>query len=556
MRFRKINYLVITLSSVFLLSFNTTIANAVSGSEWRAGRIIDDSAFTNADTMTVSAIQDFLNRKVGTNGGNGTPGQCDTYGTKTSELGGGTRAQYGISRGNGGVFTCLKDYYEVPKLDPGPGIPASNYGGASIPSGAKSAAQIIWDAAQTYRISPRVILVTIQKESAGPLITDDWPLKSQYTYAMGARCPDTAPCDANYAGFSIQIRESARLFRYYLDNMRQSWWPYKKPGNNTILYNPNAACGSTNVNIETSATAALYTYTPYQPNQAALNNLYGSGDSCSAYGNRNFWRMFRDWFGSTKGLDYDGYVEDISISTNSSTVPAHEATTIIITARNTGNQAWSNSNYPVRLGTWSPQDHDSALYHPSWVNPHRPAALNQSVVEPGASGTFTFTIYPPNRSGIYQERFNLVSEGSTWFDGDGYLLTLNITKKDYTWSMVSQSSSNGFSLLPGQASTFTLVAKNTGNVTWTSSGDNPVRLGTWAGTNRNSAFYDPSWILPARPAVLQESSVAPGQNGTFVFNVRTPSTQKFYVERFNLVMDGISWMQDPWMEFNIDVRNP
>lgn len=49
--------------------------------------------------------------------------------------------------------------------------------------------------------------------------------------------------------------------------------------------------------LESFGTSALYNYTPYQPNQAALNNMYGSGDGCSAYGNRNFWRIFNDWFG-------------------------------------------------------------------------------------------------------------------------------------------------------------------------------------------------------------------------------------------------------------------
>ncbi len=28
--------------------------------------------------------------------------------------------------------------------------------------------------------------------------------------------------------------------------------------------------------------------------------MYGTGDGCSAYGNRNFWRYYTDWFGSTK----------------------------------------------------------------------------------------------------------------------------------------------------------------------------------------------------------------------------------------------------------------
>lgn len=278
-----------------ILVQTTHKANAVSGADWQAGRIIDDSIFTNKNAMSVSDVQAFLNKMVGTNSANGTAGVCDTNGLKQSELGGGTRSQYGAAHSNPTPFTCLKDYYEVPKTSPGAGLPASNYGG-SMPSGAISAAQIIWNAAQQYNINPQVLLVTLQKESAGPLVTDDWPLKSQYTYAMGAHCPDSTGCDPNYAGFSIQISESAALFRYYLDNITQPWWPYKKLGANNVLFNPSSACGFSSVNVQSLATAALYTYTPYQPNPAALNNMYGLGDACSAYGNRNFWRTFNDWF--------------------------------------------------------------------------------------------------------------------------------------------------------------------------------------------------------------------------------------------------------------------
>ncbi|MFM6963338.1 MAG: LysM peptidoglycan-binding domain-containing protein, partial [Micrococcales bacterium] len=70
---------------------------------------------------------------------------------------------------------------------------------------------------------------------------------------------------------------------------------------NNILYNPKASCGTAPILIKNQATADLYYYTPYTPNDAAIKNLYGSGDSCSAYGNRNFWRFYSDWFGSTVG---------------------------------------------------------------------------------------------------------------------------------------------------------------------------------------------------------------------------------------------------------------
>src|SRR5699024_1304734 len=43
--------------------------------------------------------------------------------------------------------------------------------------------------------------------------------------------------------------------------------------------------------------------TPYQPNKAALAAGYGIGDACSAYGNRNFYNYYTDWFGPTHGGD-------------------------------------------------------------------------------------------------------------------------------------------------------------------------------------------------------------------------------------------------------------
>ena len=52
--------------------------------------------------------------------------------------------------------------------------------------------------------------------------------------------------------------------------------------------------------IQNQATANLYYYTPYQPNAAALRAGYGEGDGCSAYGNRNFYQYFTDWFGATQ----------------------------------------------------------------------------------------------------------------------------------------------------------------------------------------------------------------------------------------------------------------
>jgi hypothetical protein len=67
-----------------------------------------------------------------------------------------------------------------------------------------------------------------------------------------------------------------------------------------IQYKNSSSCGTKTVSIENGATAALYNYTPYTPNAAAVAGGTGDvGDSCSSYGNRNFWRYFYQWFGSS-----------------------------------------------------------------------------------------------------------------------------------------------------------------------------------------------------------------------------------------------------------------
>ncbi|MCA9329184.1 hypothetical protein KDA11_00930, partial [Candidatus Saccharibacteria bacterium] len=163
----------------------------------------------------------------------------------------------------------------------------------NVPGG-KLAGQIIWDVAQEYGINPQVLIVMLQKEQG--LITDNWPWKVQYQKAMGYACPDTAPCDTQYYGFYNQVSSAAWQLKRYIA------LPYKynfQVGvTRYIQYNPNAACGGSQVYLENAATAALYNYTPYQPNAGALANMYGTAD-CGAYGNRNFWRYFNDWFGST-----------------------------------------------------------------------------------------------------------------------------------------------------------------------------------------------------------------------------------------------------------------
>lgn len=275
---------VLALSTLILLFMvaSTPRALALSGSEFNAGRIIDDAVFYNKDALNSSQIQQFLNSKVPS---------CDTNGAKP--YGNTTRAGYGTSRGYPPPYTCLKNYSQsIPSITNS----GSDLCKGSISAGTKSAAQIIYDVSQACGVNPQVLIVLLQKEQS--LVTDDWPWSIQYRSATGYGCPDTAPCDSEFYGFFNQVYQAAKAYKRYQANPTS--YNYRAGRNNTILWNPNAGCGTSSVYIVNQATAGLYIYTPYRPNQAALNNLYGSGDGCSSYGNRNFWRIFVEWFGSVR----------------------------------------------------------------------------------------------------------------------------------------------------------------------------------------------------------------------------------------------------------------
>jgi hypothetical protein len=141
----------------------------------------------------------------------------------------------------------------------------------------------------------------LEKEQS--LVTDDWPVTRQYNYALGMNCPDSGPgnsanCDAASAGFALQLYLGARQLKVYLGN--PNLFGYKAQQMNTIQWSTKATCGSSQVYIENSATAALYIYTPYRPNQAALDAGWGMGNECSSYGNRNFYLFYNTWFGDTQ----------------------------------------------------------------------------------------------------------------------------------------------------------------------------------------------------------------------------------------------------------------
>jgi hypothetical protein len=84
--------------------------------------------------------------------------------------------------------------------------------------------------------------------------------------------------------------------------------------------------------------------------------------------------------------------------------------------RNTGTEAWHPGQ--TFLGTTEPRDVASPIAASGWVNDHRAASIDHDV-NPGETGRFNFSVRAPAAAGDYDQFFNVVQEGVTWFSDSG-----------------------------------------------------------------------------------------------------------------------------------------
>ena len=446
---------------VGLLFVYPSNASAVTGSDFRSGNIIDDGVFFNPYGMSVEQIQQFLNSKVPV---------CDTSGSQP--YGGTTRAAYGASRGYPAPYICLKDYSQMTVSKSAEAGLCNGYGQST-----QSAAQIIYNVAQSCGINAKVLIVLLQKEQS--LITDDWPWSIQYRSATGYGCPDTAPCDAEYYGFFNQVYSAARQFkRYAKDSNLFNYRPYRE---NYIQYNPNASCGGSNVYIHNYATAGLYNYTPYQPNASALANLYGTGDSCGAYGNRNFWRMYNDWFNINETI-----INGLSVSINTQPDPTPfrgQTVTYSYTLTN-------------RLSIALTLDAVGAVGRAgSLTGSNRDLGWQDSItIQPGQSQQFTFTSKIKDTGLIYV--WPAVSYNSTYVQYNNWGATLNSRQPSISFASPLSASINN--PIAGQDITFSATLRNNEQEPLNYDGLGiPVRF-------YNRYNYDSVWVGPGTVAAGSE----------------------------------------------------
>ncbi|RMD59466.1 hypothetical protein D6821_01175 [Candidatus Parcubacteria bacterium] len=150
------------------------------------------------------------------------------------------------------------------------------------------APQIIYNRAQTNKISPKFILVLLQKEQS--LVEDANPTQRQLDWATGYGCPDGGRCNPRWRGFWKQVNSATLQFKYFMNGCNEEGEEYRgnrcefKPYHTYVFSNPYSTIkrGSSVVTPANLATAALYNYTPHVYN-----------------GNYNFYRLWQRYFTRT-----------------------------------------------------------------------------------------------------------------------------------------------------------------------------------------------------------------------------------------------------------------
>lgn len=434
----------------------------------------------------------------------------------------------------------------------------------SFSEGGRSAAQIIYDAAHGYgqasgtssgitidtgtgTVSPRVLLVTLQKEQG--LLTmvnrnDDSLRKS-----MGYGCPDGEGCNAKYAGFTNQVEWAAWQLRFnYEAGFKNDSWRTQYYGSSGFTAKPGypgqtVTIDSTSVTFANAASASLYRYTPHIQSFSRLYLLY-----------------------------FPSYSHQFISQNAYPNLGPGDAYNFIVTVKNTGTATWTKG--VVNLATNRSRDRVPRFVREGtagesvisgWLSANR-IQFSESSVAPGQVATYSFWMRNDGVApGIYREYFQLVADGGEWMEDYGIYWDVHVISLidalslRYNYEFVSQ---NAYPTLSrGQAYNFVVTVKNTGTKTWIKGTTNlatdrlPDRITSFLRESGDGSPVASGWTSPNR-ITMSESSVAPGQVATFSFwmQAQRNMTPGQYKEYFRPVVDGITWMRDLGIYWEVNVR--
>ena len=252
--------------------------------------------------------------------------------------------------------------------------------------------------------------------------------------------------------------------------------------------------------------------------------------------------------------------------------PAKYSEVIAVGATNDSNIRPSWSNYGAEIDIVAPGV--------SIATTKDSAAGNEYVLSTGTSLAAPFvssvlslmwSLYPDlNASGLESilkasaEKLSAMN-GANFTNEYGYGLvdaynaldpSYDINPAHYHHEWISQNANP--SLDPSGAYQFSVSVKNTGSVAWKKGS---VNLGTSEPTDRISSFLreggTPTGWISSNRIEFSQDLVAPGDNATYTFWMKVPSGMNLgdYREYFRLVADGITWMENYGIFWNIHINS-
>ncbi|MCH9652008.1 MAG: M4 family metallopeptidase [Deltaproteobacteria bacterium] len=245
------------------------------------------------------------------------------------------------------------------------------------------------------------------------------------------------------------------------------------------------------------------------------------------------WRMVKEgvaWFGAfsqnrqiavTSGGGTNN-AQYISQSVPTTLLPG-ETRTVSVTMKNTGTSTWTRAA-GFKLGSQSLQGNTTWGLTRVWL----PSNVS---VAPGQQRTFTFNITAPSAVGTYNFRWRMVKEGVAWFGAFSPNRQIQVQAATNNAEFVSYVGVPT-TMTRGQTAVVRVTMRNNGTRTWTRSAGH--KLGSENPRDNRIWNLNRVW-LPSNV------SVAPGQQRTFVFTIRAPSSPGTYNFQWRMVQDGVQW---------------
>jgi len=211
---------------------------------------------------------------------------------------------------------------------------------------------------------------------------------------------------------------------------------------------------------------------------------------------------------------------------------------VSVTMQNTGSTTWTSGQL-FSLGSQNPQDG-------TWWGFGRVYLPSNASVATGETFTFKFNVTAPSTPGTYNFQWEMVQDGVAWFGDKSPNVAVAVNAATAAQSAMFLGQNVPTTMVAGQSYPVSIAMQNTGTATWTSAqnyrlgAQNPQDNTTWGNTMVVNTSNGP--VTVGRVAL--PTSVAPGQQVAFSFNVTAPTVPGTYNFQWEMLQEGVAWFGD------------